>query len=318
MNVGVTVIIPNYNCSKWLPKVIESCLIQQHLHEIIVVDDKSEDDSWEVLEKLKEQSPGIIKIYRNPKKGGNQARNFGFSKSSGDFIQWLDADDFLLEGKFENQIRKFRDNPKADIVYSDWYMDFYEDSTTCIRREEQKKAPYPDFTFEILADNWSVPANYLLKRSIAEKLHHLPGWQPETKVAQDREYFTMAALLGAEFVYAEGFYCIYNRWNANSVSSMQFKKRLKFQLELEQKFRKKIIEKNYPKKQEKQYLSLLNAHSMNACFYNPKLTVLNSFSFFNIHWKKIHWKKRPFIPLIYIWQHLKFFFMKNKSNASKK
>lgn len=35
----ISVIIPNYNCSQWLPKVIESCLMQKYLHEIIVIDD---------------------------------------------------------------------------------------------------------------------------------------------------------------------------------------------------------------------------------------------------------------------------------------
>lgn len=306
----ISVIIPNYNCSQWLPKVIGSCLTQKHLHEIIVVDDNSQDQSWRVLEKLKAENPKILKIFKNQEKGGNNARNFGFSKSSGDYIQWLDADDFLLEGKFENQIKKFNENPDTDIVYSDWYMDFYENTSDFIRRENQKKAYYADFCFEILADNWSVPANYLLKREIAEKLHKLPAWNPKTKVAQDREYFTMAALIGAKFCYAEGYFCVYNRWNANSVSSMDFKTRLKFQLHLEQKFREKVLENNYPAEKRKKYLSVLNAHTMNACFYNPKLTILNKFSPFNIYWKKIHWKKRPFIPFIYLWQHLKFFVKK--------
>ena len=309
----VSVIIPNYNCSKWLPKVIESCYIQKYLHEIIVVDDNSTDDSWDILLSLQKQNSEIIKIFKNPTKGGNNARNFGFEQSSGNYIQWLDADDFLLKGKFKNQIKIFEKNLDTDIVYSDWYMDFYENNKFT-ERKNRLKANYTDFTFEILADNWSVPANYLLNRKIAQKLHDIQAWNPVTKVGQDREYITMAALVGANFSYTHGFFCIYNRWNSNSVSAMNFKKRLKFQLELEQKFRKIIIENNYPKKLKKKYLSLLNAHTMNACFYNPKLTILNKFSFFNIYWKKIHWKKRLFIPFIYIRQHLKYFINDKKTS----
>lgn len=307
----VSVIIPNYNCSRWLPKVIETCLIQKFLYEIIIVDDFSTDNSWTVLKNLQKQNPEKIKIYKNTQKGGNNARNYGFSKSSGDYIQWLDADDFLLAGKFENQIKKFEENPEIDIVYSDWYMHFYENNTF-IKRIEHKKSEYRDFTFEILADNWSMSANYLLNKKIAQKLHDIKAWNPQTIVAQDREYFTMAALLGAKFAYTSGFFSVYNIWNKNSVSAMNFQKRLFYQLQLEQKFRHKIIENNYPKKTEKKYLSVLNAHALNACFYNPKLTILNKFSFFNIFWKKIHWKKRPFIPIIYIWQHIKFFIRRNK------
>ncbi|MCF6243375.1 MAG: hypothetical protein L3J74_18820 [Bacteroidales bacterium] len=212
-----------------------------------------------------------------------------------------------MEGKFENQIKAFQENPETGIVYSDWYMDFY-DNDKFIKRQEYKKAQYQDFTFEILSDNWMANNSYLLTRQIAEKLHNIQAWNPETKVAQDREYFTMAALIGAKFTYAKGFFSVYNRWSINSVSSMDFKQRLIYQLQLEQKFRTKILENNYSKKSKRKYLALLNAHTMNACFYNPKLTILNTFSFFNIKWKLIHWKKRPFIPFIYIWQHLKLVF----------
>jgi glycosyltransferase involved in cell wall biosynthesis len=304
----ISIIIPNYNCSQWLPKVIKSCLIQKYLYEIIVVDDNSTDNSWEILNELQNKYSEIIKIFKNPQKGGNNARNFGFSKSTGDYIQWLDADDFLLEGKFENQIKKFEENTNIDVVYSDWYMDFYENNSKFVKRKLLHKKNYNDFLFEIISDNWSAPNNYLFKRKIAQKLNNIKAWNPNTVVAQDREYITMAALLGAKFSYTKGFFSIYNRWNTNSVSSMNFKKRLQYQLELERKFRKRVIENNYAKKSEKKYLALLNSHTMNACFYNPKLKIFNSFSFFNINWKIIHWKKHPVIPFIYIWQHLKYFF----------
>jgi glycosyltransferase involved in cell wall biosynthesis len=288
--------------------VIGSCLIQEHLKEIIVVDDFSTDQSWEILSGLQCQFPEKLKIYRNPCKGGNNARNYGFEQSSGEFIQWLDADDFLLPSKFEKQLKGFDENPGTDIVYSDFYMDFYHENGLFEKRKELKKASYDDFCREILSDNWSVPANYLFKRPLAGKLHHLKAWNPETKVAQDREYLTMAVLSGAKAFYCPGFYCVYNVWNKNSVSAMDFKTRLGHQIVLEKKFRDMIRQNNYPRQKRRQYLSLLNAHMMNACFYNPKLTITYPFSLFNIKWPIIHWKKRPFIPMIYIWQHLKYLF----------
>ncbi len=311
----VSIIIPNYNCAQWLPKVIESCLIQKHLHEIIVVDDQSTDNSWEILIKLQNQHPEYLKIYKNPQKGGNNARNYGFEKSSGDFIQWLDADDFLLEGKFEKQIQKFQENTDTDVVYSDWYMDFYEHNKL-IKREEKKKAQYADFTYEILSDNWSVPANYLFKRTIAEILHQIKAWNPNTKVGQDREYVTMAALLGAKFSYTKGFFTVYNIWHKNSVSAMDFKLRLKYQMNLELRFRNTILKNNYPPKIKRRYLALLNAHILNASFYNPAIHIPYTFSIFNVNWKIIHWKKRPFIPFIYLWQYFKFYFRKTKIHKS--
>ncbi len=304
----VSVIIPNYNCSIWLNRVVESCMLQSYLHEIIVVDDHSEDNSWEILQNLKQLYPDIIHIYRNTEKGANYARNLGFEKSSGDYIQWLDADDFLLQGKFENQIQTFIEYPDTDIVYSDWYMDFYDYQMKFIRRDSRIKSDYNDFTFEILADNWSMSSSYLLNRDTAEKLYKLQAWNPKRQIAQDREYFTIAALIGAKFKYSKGYFSVYNFWSEHQVSTMNFKHRLEYQLELELKFRKIIMMNNYSEETKKKYLSVLNAHSMNACYYNPKLTITTAFSFFNIYWPKIHWKKRVLVPFIYVWQHIKYFF----------
>jgi len=308
MNPSVSVIIPNYNCAPWLPKVVKTCIIQDFLHEIIIVDDHSTDNSWAVLQNLQEKHPDLIKIYKNPQKGGNNARNYGFSKSSGKFIQWLDADDFLLEGKFKNQLKVFEEKPETDIVYSDWYLDFYENNTSFIDRKNYIYDHYNDFLFEILSDNWSANNSYLYKRKITELLHQINAWNPETVVAQDREYITLAALNNARFSYAPGYYCIYNRWNSNSVSSISFGERLKHQINLEYSFRQIVCKNKYPPKKQRKYLALLNAHTLNACYYYPKLTILNKFSIFNVNWKIIHWKKRAFIPFIYIWQHIKLLF----------
>ncbi len=301
----ISVIIPNYNCAQWLKRTVESCVIQKYLHEIIIVDDHSQDDSWELMQALHKQYPDILHIYKNTKKGANYARNLGFEKSSGNYIQWLDADDYLLKGKFENQINTFAHQANADIVYSDWYMDFYDKNLQFVNRESHKSCDYQDFTLEILMDNWLMSSSYLLRRATAERLHNLQAWYPDRKVAQDREYFTIAALTGAKFKYCKGYFCVYNRWSTNQISAINFNLRLKYQLQLELKFRNIIVNNNYDKKTKRLYLSILNAHTMNACFYNRSLTIIKPFSFFNIYWAKIHWKKRLFIPFIYIWQHIK-------------
>ncbi len=238
MKAVVSAIIPNYECARWLPEVIESCLQQgECLKEVIIVDDDSKDNSWEILTRYKELYPGIIKIYRNREKGGNNARNYGFSLSSGDFIQWLDADDQLLPGKLDAQIKAFADHPDADIVYSDWQLNTYNETSELILQEFKKHRQYDDFLLELLKNNWSPPHTYLLKRSIAEKLAQEPAWNPGTPVLQDREYFTLAALAGARFLYAEGFVCIYNRWNKMSVSR---NRNIPTLLGLLQKFRERI------------------------------------------------------------------------------
>jgi hypothetical protein len=76
----------------------------------------------------------------------------------------------------------------------------------------------------LLINNWSAPNNYLIKRAVAEKLRKMNAWNPATPVFQDREYFTMGAILGARFQYAAGNLSVYNRWSRQSVSNNKEKR----------------------------------------------------------------------------------------------
>lgn len=305
----VSVIIPNYNHGNWLAKCLESCLSQRFLKEIIVVDDSSTDNSSQVLEAYKIKYPQAIKYFTNPGKGGNEARNFGFEQSSGDFIQWLDSDDTLLPGKFEKQIA-FLEKYGADIAYSDWRMDFYENGAF-INANHLKYGPFQDFTEELLKDNWTSPNNYLLRRNIAVRLAKGLGWNPETKIGQDREYFTLGALLGAKFIYAPGEYAVYNKWSNTTVSGMEFNKRLELNQILENRIRAQIRNSDlFTEKQKQKYLALINTHKIKACFYHPKIKLDYAFSPFAIKWSLIHYKMRLVIPFIYINKHINYFWNK--------
>ena len=215
----VSVIIPNYNCALWIAKTLDSCLAQKDfLKEIIVVDDHSTDNSLEILHRYQANHPDLIKLFSNDLKGGNTARNYGFTKSTGSFIQWLDADDQIVADKFSTQLRFFGSHANCDIVYSDWKLVTYL-GKEMVKEEIKQKRQEDDFLFELLINNWTAPHNYLLKRDIAEKLHRIKAWNPDTVVFQDREYFTLAAILGAKFAYVPGCFAIYNRWNKSSVSA---------------------------------------------------------------------------------------------------
>lgn len=216
----ISIIIPNYNGAKWLSKTLDSCLLQKEfIREIIIVDDYSTDNSLEILDNYTKLNPELVKVFLNKQKGGNNARNYGYSKSSGEFIQWLDADDQIVNYKFREQLNVFHSNEFVDIVYSDWVLNTYDTMGKLIKEEYMQCKPFQDFLYELIIDKWSPPNNYLLKRSVTEQLFKLNAWNPHTIVAQDREYFTVAALLGAKFQYVNGIFSVYNRWNNKSVSA---------------------------------------------------------------------------------------------------
>jgi len=302
----VSVIIPNYQCGAWLSRTIDSCLQQsEYLKEIIIVDDHSTDNSWEVLSQYQERYPRIIKVYRNLRKGGNNARNYGFSLSAGKYIQWLDADDQLLPGKFEAQLSLFEKIPAADIVYSDWRLETYDEKGDVIRREDKYHSQYTDFLLELLVDNWSPPHNYLLKREIAAKLAAINAWNPETPVLQDREYFTLAAMEGARFYYAAGCFCVYNRWNRNSVSK---KNNPQLTIDLLEKFGGRVEEnKSLPAEKKRMYKKvLITAAILTRLSGNSMLLKDRQLKFSNIYWPMVHSYKTRIKLLIALTRNLSY------------
>src|SRR5689334_8631307 len=92
----VSVIIPCYNSGRWIAEAIDSALSQTYEPlEVVVVDDGSSDDSLPIIRSFESRI-----IWRSgPNRGGNAARNLGFSVSTGTYIQWLDADDTLVPEK---------------------------------------------------------------------------------------------------------------------------------------------------------------------------------------------------------------------------
>lgn len=114
----ISVIIPVYNAEKYVEKAVNSALPLDAVHEIILVEDQSPDNALEICKNL-EKKNDKIKLYQHPDKGNHGAgatRNLGIEKATGDFIAFLDADDFYLPNRFDAE-KKLFENPEVDGVY---------------------------------------------------------------------------------------------------------------------------------------------------------------------------------------------------------
>ncbi|MFR0873290.1 MAG: glycosyltransferase family 2 protein [Bilophila wadsworthia] len=91
----LTIAVPTYNMERWLPVTIESCLWQSHKSiEILIVNDGSTDASGEIADRYAKLDSRVRHIHK-PNGGHGSARQRGQDEAAGDFITWLDADDFL-------------------------------------------------------------------------------------------------------------------------------------------------------------------------------------------------------------------------------
>ena len=114
----ISVIIPIYNAEKFISRSIQSAISQKFVSEVIVIDDYSTDDSFEVSKTLENKYPSLI-VTRHP--GGKNlgpafARNYGISLTRGKYLAFLDADDFYLENRFSTSV-SLLENESVHGVY---------------------------------------------------------------------------------------------------------------------------------------------------------------------------------------------------------
>ncbi|WP_343616139.1 glycosyltransferase family A protein [Flavobacterium sp.] len=131
MSFLLSVIIPVYNCERFIEKAVLSAAQQPEVTEIVIVNDGSTDDSQKVLEELQKKYP-IVKIYHHPNQsnqGRSASRNLGIQKAEGDYIAFLDADDFYLADRFVNDKKMFEADGNCDGVYNAVGFHFYREAT---------------------------------------------------------------------------------------------------------------------------------------------------------------------------------------------
>lgn len=208
----VSVIIPCYNAEQWIGEAIESCLAQTYKSiEIIIVDDGSTDDSLNIIKRYSDR----VLFESGPNRGGCHARNRGISLSHGAYLQFLDADDYLLPQKIEQQVR-FVEETGADVVYGDWRHQHHLPNGT-IRMEAIVESGHREDVLESLLSNWWVANMALLFRR--GKVLEIGGWDETLPAAQDRDFFTSLAFAGADIRYQPGCNSIYRRYSNVTVST---------------------------------------------------------------------------------------------------
>lgn len=121
MNKLVSVIVPAYNCELYIDKCIQSILNQSYKNlELILIDDASTDDTYSICEKYRTLDLRVIVIRTECQKGSIFARKLGVEASNGDYITFVDADDWIdIETiqKFVNYMLYGYDFISTGLVY---------------------------------------------------------------------------------------------------------------------------------------------------------------------------------------------------------
>ncbi len=125
----ISVIVPVYNVEKYIDKCLNS-LVNQTLKdiEIIVVNDGSPDNSQAIIDKYVKKYPKLVKSFIKENGGQGSARNLGLEKATGEYISFVDSDDWLDENALL-EMYNLAQKDNSDIVICDM-IDHYEDGST--------------------------------------------------------------------------------------------------------------------------------------------------------------------------------------------
>jgi glycosyltransferase involved in cell wall biosynthesis len=123
----VSVIVPAFNASAFLDVSIGSILEQAWPRlEILVVDDGSQDGTWEKLAQLAAAHPEVVPLRNGRAKGPSGARNTGLDAARGDYIAFLDADDAWLKGHLERGVVYLETEPGVDVVFFNFSVEDFD------------------------------------------------------------------------------------------------------------------------------------------------------------------------------------------------
>jgi glycosyltransferase involved in cell wall biosynthesis len=118
MNALVTTVIPVYNRAAMLRGAVACVLAQTYRPvEIVIVDDGSTDDTPAVCGEIARAHPDAVRVLSQDNAGPGAAREAGRRAARGDFLQYLDSDDYLHPDKFARQVEALARNPDCGVAY---------------------------------------------------------------------------------------------------------------------------------------------------------------------------------------------------------
>ena len=184
----VSILIPCYNAAHWLSETLESALAQTWPRcEIILVDDGSTDDSTPLARRFESRG---VRVLMQANAGAAAARNTALRAASGQFIQYLDADDLLAPDKIERQLARAATEPAGVALTGRWgrftanpALATFADANPLFA----DASPRDYFLRYARHDCMMHPAAWLLPRALAETAG---PWDDRLSLNDDGEYFS--------------------------------------------------------------------------------------------------------------------------------
>lgn len=185
----VSVVIPSYNCGEYVGRAIESVLNQTYQPlECIVVNDGSTDNTKEAVALYADQ----VTLIEQRNQGASAARNAGIARAKGEYIAFLDADDYWHPSKLEKQVKLLQDHTDLVLV-STRLSRHQQDDTDRVQDEALSAQPYNANIADIHTDLLALLQNpYLGTPSVVvrtDRAREVGGFDVSLPAAEDLDFY---------------------------------------------------------------------------------------------------------------------------------
>lgn len=230
MQPKVSIVMPIYNAASFLEKGLNKIAEQTYPNiELIIIDDGSTDNSLEIAKRFESDK---IKLLSVPNGGAAIARNKGLEIATGDYIQFMDIDDYIDPEKIEKQVFALREHPRKVAVCN--YINFFRDEELKHPKiADQRAFIYStDDPARFLLNLWGANGQsnfiqtncWLTPRSVINKSGY---WRAYRCPDDDGEFFTRVLLSSNGIIYTPGVYNYYRReFSGNKLSTSSQRKYL--------------------------------------------------------------------------------------------
>lgn len=257
----ISVVVPVYNVEPYLKECLESIINQTYRGlEIILIDDGSTDKSGDICDEYGKKDERIIVIHQS-NHGSASAKNAGLRKSSGEYLAFVDSDDFLQEDAYEFMVKQLEEYC-ADIIqgcFRKVYQKFYRDVNKIVEMQILDASEF----LELFTKDWTCGLLWdkLYKRDIFKDIYFKEGHKI------DDEFFTYKGVMNSKKILRVPHY-IYNY--RQRISSVMFSKDSQLKIisdSLEYlSIRREEVTKSFPqlkKAYDEHYLNMLIILSKN-------------------------------------------------------
>lgn len=279
----VSVIIPNYNSIKFIEETLNCVFGQTHENiELIIVDDGSTDGSFEYISNLNKPN---LKLVKNQGKGACAARNHGLRIATGDYIQFLDADDLLSPDKIKLQVAVLENQPESIAVCNTkHFYGIIENGEITDKEFLYTTHNSEEFLLNLYGSNgvqnMVQTGAWLSPTALLNKVDH---WDETLSKDQDGEYFCRVVTQAKQVIYVADAINYYRKHvKGSNIANQKQYKHLDSQLRaLNSKARQFIKLKDtqdYKKAMALQYkIIAIDAYPENKTIYKTAIDKVNHF-----------------------------------------